>query len=939
MSLTVDPNDIQAVITAQHEWLEKLQEADPTHPIKIKIMEGETPEGKDYDLYAWVDFKKIWHKVTAPIYTRGIMLNEILIDPDSENWQDVREGIGKLHSFCEENNIPHLMGFSGGKGIHFSVIFGAITAGDPESSKALFEEVGKYNIDAFKTVRRALLFEIARRAGVNLEKIGIDKKKINFRVTRMGSQVREFGTIRSPGKYKTLVTEIPDKKPEPNELPLVFPDEVEIWNILDTEYNEIAIDALEKEIDKAKNADDYTSISDENFKDIPIIKFPCIEKLFKAGIRNGRYYANVAVVLICQKCGISKEETKKHLIVLSKTFPGISQADADLRIHNALEMYGKDYRFSCVEIKETFPEYNLCNFVECPLKKKLEEEKKKEESERITNLLNEIEPSADDETKLKQAKTFIRENLMGRREDEAEEYIIKVCKHFVIKGNLKTNVNKFYRLEKKELVDKKKKYNESEEDEELKLPFDVIAERVMRKIPLFAMRDTEEFYIYENGVYRNNGSKLRLSRLIRDEYKEYFLQQWYSLYPNTEPEEIPAAKAKYVAEVMEYIRAYKNADREEIDREQDRYINFKNGLFDLEEWKLKEHTPEILSVAQARAVYDPEAKCPKISRYFEECQLHKDSITVLEEFAGYCLTADVKLQKALMLYGKGANGKSVFINLLKTILGKDYVSGESLHRLETDKYRVANLYGKRLNAFPDLKDTPLQTNEVFNTLVGGDKQLTGERKYQNSFDFDPTTKLLFSANKIPFAYSDNYAYYRRWILIEFPRTFEKDEIDESLLEKLTTEAEKSGFLNLMLAGLKRLFDNMKFSYDPGVEEIEKQYLLHSDNVQVFEETCLRDCEGTESPNSKKDVYDFYLLWCRFRKLTPAKPKTFTKKLEKIGRKVYNTTVYNAETGKGDWFSCYHNTRLTVNVNLPKNNEQNLIQTHIDAELEELLKQL
>jgi len=73
-------------------------------------------------------------KITSPIYTRGILLNEILIDPDSENWNDVRDGIRKLHIFCKENGIPHLMGFSGRKGIHFSIIFGAITAGDKRLS-------------------------------------------------------------------------------------------------------------------------------------------------------------------------------------------------------------------------------------------------------------------------------------------------------------------------------------------------------------------------------------------------------------------------------------------------------------------------------------------------------------------------------------------------------------------------------------------------------------------------------------------------------------------------------------------------------------------------------------------------------------------------------------------------------------------------------------
>lgn len=447
----------------------------------------------------------------------------------------------------------------------------------------------------------------------------------------------------------------------------------------------------------------------------------------------------------------------------------------------------------------------------------------------------------------------------------------------------------------------------------IKVFFDEVGERVLKNDYIFSMRDNGQIYLYRYGVYRSEGAEAILGTQIRNTYKLMFMEKWKEENPDHAlPEHIPKATAKYVNEVLEYIRAYTHRSRDVIDFNQDRYINFKNGLFDLVEWRLVSHDPKILNIAQVPVTYNPNAKCPEITGYLASCRLPTERITVLEEFAGYCLTTDVRLQKAVMLYGKGSNGKSVFINLVKAILGKEYVSGESLHNLENDKYRVANLYGKRLNAFPDLKDSPLQTNEVFNTLTGNDSELTGERKYQRDFSFKPTAKLLFSANKIPFAYSDNYAYYRRWILVEFPYTFEKDEIDENILEKLTTENEKSGFINLMLEGLKRLLKNRRFSYDLGVDEIEKQYLLHSDNVTVFEEECLRDCSGNEEPTEKNQVYKFYETWCKQNNLIPTKPKTFTKKLDKIGRKVYNTTKYNPDTKKSEWRSCYFNTVVDFN---------------------------
>jgi putative DNA primase/helicase len=448
---------------------------------------------------------------------------------------------------------------------------------------------------------------------------------------------------------------------------------------------------------------------------------------------------------------------------------------------------------------------------------------------------------------------------------------------------------------------------EKDKKTKIEITFDEIGDRILENHNIFTMRDNGELFIYQDGYYSNEGSESVLDTIIRDTQIEIYKEKWEEATGEDEPEKIDKATSKRVSEVLAYIRAYTYVSRSQIDIEQDGYVNFKNGLFDLKEWKLKPHTPEVRSIAQVPAVYNPTAECPNIKDYMNTCELPQEDQDVLIEFAGYCLISDVSLQRAVMLYGSGSNGKSVFINLLKVILGKSYVSGESLQNLETDKYRVANLYGKRLNAFPDLKDTPLQTNEVFNTLTGNDLELTGERKYQHSFSFRPTTKLLFSANKPPFAHSDNYAYYRRWILIKFPKTFEKEEIKERLIDDLTTEEEISGFINLMLEGLERLQKNRKFSYNAGVEEVERIYLMHSDNVRIFEEECLRDCSGNEEPTEKKRVYSLYCEWCNQNGLTPVKPNAFTMRLGKLGRRVHETTKYDIVTKRGEHISTYFNT--------------------------------
>jgi len=197
MSIVVDPDNYNAVINAQHEWLKTLKSEQPKAQILIEAKKGETPEKADSDLYRWLPYAYIWHKIKEPIYIRGILPNEILVDPDTPDWNVMKDGIEKLCTFCKENNIPFIMGFSGGKGVHISIFYGNI-----DLEESFFDEIKKTDIDVHKTIRKVLIKELAAKAGVDLDSIRMDQGKINFNVERKGSQIRTFGTMRAPGQYK-----------------------------------------------------------------------------------------------------------------------------------------------------------------------------------------------------------------------------------------------------------------------------------------------------------------------------------------------------------------------------------------------------------------------------------------------------------------------------------------------------------------------------------------------------------------------------------------------------------------------------------------------------------------------------------------------------------------------------------------------------------------
>src|SRR5690606_18531789 len=86
---------------------------------------------------------------------------------------------------------------------------------------------------------------------------------------------------------------------------------------------------------------------------------------------------------------------------------------------------------------------------------------------------------------------------------------------------------------------------------------------------------------------------------------------------------------------------------------------------------------------------------------------------------------------------------------------------------------------------------------IFKMLVAGDS-LTVQKKHQHPFEFNNYAKLIFRANKVPETEDETDAYYRRWIILPFPRYIDPLKADRQLIEKLTTDEELSGLLNLVI---------------------------------------------------------------------------------------------------------------------------------------------
>jgi hypothetical protein len=205
--------------------------------------------------------------------------------------------------------------------------------------------------------------------------------------------------------------------------------------------------------------------------------------------------------------------------------------------------------------------------------------------------------------------------------------------------------------------------------------------------------------------------------------------------------------------------------------------------------------------------------------------------------------------------------------MLKTFLGTDNASSVSLQELCDGDYSSGWLYGKLANLYADLEDKALKSTGRFKILTGEDS-ITSNVKYGQPITFTNSAKMIFSANKIPSTYDDTDAFYRRWVILHFARTFTDKEANKNLIKELTTPEEMSGLLNEALKALKAMLDRGYFSCSKTTEDLRIEYTRLSDPVGAFILDCVEqgDANDLEAKIRKDDVFNAYISYCKDRRL-------------------------------------------------------------------------
>ena len=302
-------------------------------------------------------------------------------------------------------------------------------------------------------------------------------------------------------------------------------------------------------------------------------------------------------------------------------------------------------------------------------------------------------------------------------------------------------------------------------------------------------------------------------------------------------------------------------------------INLVNGTYEITPTSahLREFRREDFLTYQLPFDYDPAASAPLWQTFLDRVLPDKARQKVLAEYLGYVFTR-LKLEKTLILYGSGANGKSVVFDITNALFGRENVTNYSLHSLCNDYHR-AKLENKLINFSSEIS-ARLEA-DIFKKLTSGEP-IEARLPYDQPFIMSRYARLAFNCNELPRDLEHTEAFFRRFLLLPFDVTIAEEEQDKRLAEKII-KSELSGIFNWVLEGLQRLLQQESFTPCEASRKALDQYRKESDSVAMFlaEENYKQSTDFTEG----KVLYQHYKSYCLDNGYRPLGRNNFYKRLE------------------------------------------------------------
>lgn len=233
-----------------------------------------------------------------------------------------------------------------------------------------------------------------------------------------------------------------------------------------------------------------------------------------------------------------------------------------------------------------------------------------------------------------------------------------------------------------------------------------------------------------------------------------------------------------------------------------------------------------------------------------------DALDFAWELVGYFLLSGNPLGRAFILKGGGSNGKSVFLDSLISLLGRENVASLSLQSLaKSESPSLWQLHGKTANVVDDLGATTIADTGALKSLVE-ERPILSNRKYRDPVLFVSTAKPIFACNTFPPSKDGTHGWERRFVVVPFTHTFPRNDRYQQQVAEAVNVTERSGIYYQAIQALARLMDRGDFLIPESFKEAQQEFReTNADGHAWAREFLEVDPEGDERGEE---------LWRRYR---------------------------------------------------------------------------
>jgi len=379
------------------------------------------------------------------------------------------------------------------------------------------------------------------------------------------------------------------------------------------------------------------------------------------------------------------------------------------------------------------------------------------------------------------------------------------------------------------------------------------ARAVLEKMPLAMSEESEEIHRFDGQIYRPDGARFidcKLCEAAGDLFTDF--------------------------QRRETLRRVSNQLlNHPVKFDPDPYIlGVKNGVADLLTGEVRDYRPEDLITDQIPVSYDPAARCPAFLAFLESITPNvSDRITLIDWLVATAIKEP--LPYVLFLLGLGRNGKGIYERVMKEFFSKSAFRDMPLAEIGKSNFAAGGFYKKRgwIASETGKVGKTKSIGTDFIKLTSGNGVIDSDRKNKSRIQFEPYFQTVVDTNTMPQIDDKSKGWMERFVKVDLPYIFLANPDpnnpleklgDPGLFDKLTTEAELSGILNLLLFRSQAIGKSGRIHKRAG-SEMFTEYGEQSSSVATFlENFCEYIEDGIYFETPLEPIYEAYREWCGYK---------------------------------------------------------------------------